>query len=190
MTAVLKRNSLDRAAAVRAALRRLVAQHGFHGASMSAIAAEAGVATGTAYVHYESKESLVFAAYFELKKRLGEACASAVDASLPPQKRFEALWIAVYRFLSQDPEQAQFLCQMEASPYARQAHEMFIANEDDPMLAMSRDPEMLACIVDLPLVLLFDLSIGSAVRLAAGGEKVTKKTLSLLAAQSWRAITA
>ena len=44
----------DRPAAIRAALRRLVARHGFHGASMSAVAREAGVAAGTAYVHYES----------------------------------------------------------------------------------------------------------------------------------------
>ena len=39
---------LDRAAAVRSALRTLVARNGFHGASMSAVADEAGVATGTA----------------------------------------------------------------------------------------------------------------------------------------------
>ncbi len=50
MSAAIK---LDRAAALRDAARRLVARHGFHGASVAAIAAEAGVATGTAYVHYE-----------------------------------------------------------------------------------------------------------------------------------------
>jgi len=55
--------SMDRAAAVRSALRTLVARHGFHGASMSAVAREAGVATGTAYTHYTSKDELVLAAY-------------------------------------------------------------------------------------------------------------------------------
>ena len=38
---------IDRAAAVRSAMRALVARNGFHGASMSAVASEAGVATGT-----------------------------------------------------------------------------------------------------------------------------------------------
>ena len=51
--------TLDRPAAIRRALRNLVADRGFHGASMGAVAKEAGVATGTAYVHYESKEELV-----------------------------------------------------------------------------------------------------------------------------------
>jgi AcrR family transcriptional regulator len=46
-----KEPKADRAAAVRAALRTLVAERGFHGASMGAVAREAGVATGTAYVH-------------------------------------------------------------------------------------------------------------------------------------------
>ena len=47
---------VDRPALIRKALRDLVAERGFHGASMGAVAQVAGVATGTAYVHYVSKE--------------------------------------------------------------------------------------------------------------------------------------
>ncbi|NNF64568.1 MAG: TetR family transcriptional regulator, partial [Acidimicrobiia bacterium] len=50
---------VDRAALVRRAVVELVAENGFRGASMAAIAAHAGVATGTAYVHYSSKDELV-----------------------------------------------------------------------------------------------------------------------------------
>ena len=72
----------DRAAAVRAALRKLVAERGFHGASMSAVASEAGVATGTAYVHYASKDELVHAAYLEAKRELGAAAVAAPSSRL------------------------------------------------------------------------------------------------------------
>ena len=65
---------VDRAAAVRGALRMLVARDGFHGASMSAVASEAGVATGTAYTHYASKDELVLAAYREAKAQLAVGC--------------------------------------------------------------------------------------------------------------------
>ena len=64
---------VDRAAAVRGALRTLVARNGFHGASMSAVASQAGVATGTAYTHYASKDELVLAAYRETKAQLAAA---------------------------------------------------------------------------------------------------------------------
>ncbi len=65
--------SSDRPAAIRRALRDLVAERGFHGASMASVAKRAGVATGTAYVHYSSKEEVVFATYLEIKSDLAEA---------------------------------------------------------------------------------------------------------------------
>ena len=44
----------ERAARIRRALVELVAEHGLHGAGMSAVANRAGVGTGTAYVYYAS----------------------------------------------------------------------------------------------------------------------------------------
>ncbi|HEY8057756.1 MAG TPA: helix-turn-helix domain-containing protein, partial [Acidimicrobiales bacterium] len=89
----------DRAAAVRSALRRLVADHGLHGASMAAVAKEAGVATGTAYVHYASKDDLLLAAYLELKVDLGRAAVDGLDRSAPAEARFTSMWRAVHGFL-------------------------------------------------------------------------------------------
>lgn len=110
----------DRAALVRSALRTLVAANGLHGTAMSAVAAHAGVATGTAYVHYASKDDLVLAAYREAKLELGRAATAQVDPAADPSVRFEQLWLGVYRYLSTSPDRAQFLVQIESSPYARQ----------------------------------------------------------------------
>ena len=111
--------STDRAAAVRQAVRRLVADHGLHGASMAAVAKAAGVATGTAYVHYASKEELLIAAYVELKADLGAAAVVDLDAGASPEARFRSIWSAVHAFLADDPTRARFLVQVEASPLAR-----------------------------------------------------------------------
>jgi AcrR family transcriptional regulator len=100
---------VDRAAAVRAALRRLVARNGFHGASMSAVAAEAGVAAGTAYVHYASKDDLVLATYLEVKRDLGAAAVAGLDPSAPADARFLHLWHGVHRHLAADPDRARLL---------------------------------------------------------------------------------
>jgi TetR/AcrR family transcriptional regulator, multidrug resistance operon repressor len=56
---------VDRSAAVRSALRTLVARNGFHGTSMSAVASQVGAAAGTAYIHYASKDESALAAYLE-----------------------------------------------------------------------------------------------------------------------------
>jgi len=119
--------AVDRAAAVRAALRTLVARNGFHGASMSAVAAEAGVGTGTAYVHYASKDELVLATYLEVKRELGEAAVVDVDPDAPAAQRFRQLWLGIVRHLRADPDRARFLLQVDSSPFARTAHQMALA---------------------------------------------------------------
>lgn len=179
----------DRAAAVRGALRRLVARDGFHGASMSAIAREAGVATGTAYVHYASKDELVLATYVEAKQQLGEAAVAAVRPGDAPEARFRALWAGAHRQLAGEPDQARFLVQVEDSPYAEPAHAAAMQREDDPLLAAAEEPEMAARLLDLPVEVLYELGLAPAVRLAAKQVELTPAQLERTAGACWRAIT-
>lgn len=109
---------IDRPAAIRRAVRTLVARNGFHGASMADVARRAGVATGTAYVHYPSKDELMFATYLELRRELGDAAAANIDADRPAEQRFVQLWCGVHDHLVADPDRAAFLVQFDASPYA------------------------------------------------------------------------
>lgn len=179
----------DRAGAVRAALRRLVATHGFHGASMSAVAREAGVATGTAYVHYASKDELVLAAYLEAKGALGAAAAAAVDEAAAPEQRFLELWSAALQHLLDHPEDARFLQQVDASPYAAEVHAQGLADADDPLLAEAARPDLAGLLAPLPLEVLYDLAFGPAVRQAASGVPLAEPDRTLLAHACWRAIT-
>src|SRR5205814_5191713 len=134
---------LDRAAAVRRALRTLVARRGFHGASMSAVAAEAGVATGTAYTHYASKDELVLAAYCETKAQLAGAAMVGLDARSEPDARFRSIWLATYRHLKANPDHARFLLQVDHSPYRSAAHQAAIAG-GDPLAAQAAMPDIAA----------------------------------------------
>lgn len=179
----------DRAAAVRAALRSLVARNGFHGASMSALAREAGVATGTAYTHYSSKDELVLATYAETKAALDLAATADLSPDAPAEQRFRALWLSCYRHLKAHPEHAQFLLQVEHSPYRVSAHEAALANEKDPLLAEVTLPDVAARLLPLPLDVLYDLALSPAVRLAAGGTDLTQAQLDAIADACWRAVT-
>ncbi|MDY7104837.1 MAG: TetR/AcrR family transcriptional regulator [Actinomycetota bacterium] len=183
------RDGVDRAAAVRAALRRLVAARGFHGTSMGAVAKEAGVATGTAYVHYPSKDELVHAAYLEAKRELGDAAAARVDAAAPARARFEQLWLGVYDHLCADPGRARFLLQVEVSPYGTEAHERALAVADDPLVALAAEPDLAGRLVDLPPLVLYDLAVGPIVRIAAAGHEPERAALPTLIESCWRAIT-
>lgn len=180
--------NVDRAALVRRALVELVATRGFRGASMAAVAERAGVATGTAYVHYRSKDDLVLEAYAELKGDLGKAALDSVDPITSPAQRFRDLWIAVHRHLANDPARARFLVQVESSPYATRAHEAALSA--DELLTSPELQEVIAALIPLPTPVLWDLGVGPAVRLAAGAHPaLDTDQLELVAAACWRAVT-
>ncbi len=184
----MKTNNVDRAARVRRALVELVADHGLHGAGMSAVAKRAGVATGTAYVYYDSKEELLLAAYREEKRNLGQAAALAAGSPAAPAARFAAIWKGVYAHLAEDPVRARFLVQLEVSPLVKQGGTSTPDEDEDPLLAAAA-PDMAPLLADLPLEVLFDLGFGPAVRLAAGGSQPSEAELDRVAAACWRAIT-
>lgn len=181
--------SLDRAAAVRQALRRLIAERGFHGASMSAVASEAGVATGTAYTHYGSKDDLVLATYLETKAQLGVAATAELDPAAPPRERFREMWLASYRHLASNRDHALFLLQVDNSPYRTHAHEAALAREDDPILEQAAAADMIAQLLPLPPEVLYELGLAPAVRLAAHGTELSDADLDAIAAACWRAIS-
>ena len=179
----------DKAAAVRSALRRLVAERGLHGASMAAVAADAGVATGTAYVHYPSKDDLLVAAYVELKIDLGRAAVVGLDPGTAAEDRFRSMWHAVHDFLAAEPDRARFLVQVEASPHAVAAHTAALADGDDPFLVAATAPDLAARLRPLPLEVLWDLGFGPAIRLVASGQTLDSAALATLADACWHAIT-
>ena len=180
---------VDRAREVRVALRRLVAEGGFHGASMGAVAKAAGVGTGTAYVHYASKDELVVAAYLETKRELGLAATRGGDPDAPPRERFIALWLAVHEHFAKNASDARFLVQVEHSPYFALAHETALAADDDPLMAVATAPDVAALLAPLPLTVLWELGLAPAVRLAAAGTVLTRRQLTATAEACWRAIT-
>src|SRR5207248_2577076 len=160
------RTEIDRARAVRVALRRLVAERGFHGASMSAVANEARVATGTAYVHYASKQELVIAAYVETKRDLGRAATQGLDATASARVRFLSIWLGAHAYITANADDGRFLIQLEHSPYYDEAHDAVLASGDDPLLTAFSATDLAAELAPLPHIVLWELGLAPAVRLA------------------------
>lgn len=84
-----------RARLIRAAIA-IAARDGLAAATTAAIAAEAGVAEGTLYRHFDSKDDLLIAAYREMKTEVFIKSAGDVDASLSPPERLKRGWKAIY----------------------------------------------------------------------------------------------
>jgi AcrR family transcriptional regulator len=109
------RPGVSKADAIRAATLRLVARRGLHDTPISAIAREAGVAVGTAYLYFESKEALINALYLELVGDRDRAGSDGAGPELPPRERLWRAWSSYARWHLENRDASNFIQQCEAS---------------------------------------------------------------------------
>ncbi len=120
----------NKLAAIFKATLKVVLSDGFTGLKMGAVAKEAGIATGTLYVYFESKEELINELYLELKRRSAKRFMMGYDPVAPFMMNFESIWKNYLAGQLESPEAAAFMEQYYRSPYLRQA----VKEETDKLL--------------------------------------------------------
>lgn len=101
-TASTTRDKLIRAAII------LVAREGLAAATTAAIAQKAGLAEGTLYRHFETKDDLFIEAYRQLKAAIFLNAAADVELSALPPERLKKTWRAIYDAYRADRDAFQF----------------------------------------------------------------------------------
>jgi len=97
----------------------LIKEHGFHGTPMSMIAKHAGVAAGTIYHYFDSKDTLIVELFIYVKDKLAIAISKGDDESQPYKDRFFNLMINQFDFYVGNADALTFLEQYVNSPYAK-----------------------------------------------------------------------
>ena len=95
----------------------LFAERGFHGASMPELAGRAGVASGTPYRHFESKEQLVNAVYRRCKRELMESLFGGFPYDATERDQFRVFFFRIVGFFKERPEVFDFLELHHHQPY-------------------------------------------------------------------------
>lgn len=106
---------------------RLFTEAGFHGTPTSRIAKEAGVANGTLFHYYPTKEALILALYKLLRIRRNDFLGSGRGKE--PEEDLKLYYFKTLDWAAQHPEEFRFLQMFKHSPYAS-----LIASEDDERL--------------------------------------------------------
>ena len=114
--------------------------------------------------------------------------SGSTTLTAPPFERWSHILKTAYAFLSEEPERARFLSQLEESPYYEEAHARLIA-AGDPLAEVAQSDDFMALIVDLPSQVIYALSLGVAVRLIAAGIQLKDEELDTLVTATWRAVT-
>lgn len=100
-------NELKRSLILDAA-RRVFEAEGLEGASMRAIAKEAGYTPGAIYFHFPNKEAIYATVLREMLDRLVAGVEAAVAAARTPQARLRAAALAFFDFFADDPRDLDF----------------------------------------------------------------------------------
>lgn len=95
----------------------LVHEKGLSAFTMQEVAKRAGLATGTVYVYFESKEKLLTDTYQWVKKAGLDALIGQLDKNQPYPALMKGLWIRFLKYcLEKEPEMV-FVEQFKHSPY-------------------------------------------------------------------------
>ncbi|WP_205499969.1 TetR/AcrR family transcriptional regulator [Rufibacter psychrotolerans] len=98
---------------------KLIKENGFHGTPMSQVAKKAGVAAGTIYHYFDSKDTLIQELYTYTQYRLLDAIKENSREDMDYKARFFSHWISRCMFYIQNPNSLFFMEQFVNSPYVQ-----------------------------------------------------------------------
>jgi AcrR family transcriptional regulator len=181
-----------REAILKAALA-LVAEHGLQHTPMSLISRHARVSAGGIYHHFESKEDLFQTLYVRIMQEMIRAIVAADDPSRPLAKRFQTLWLSIFRYGLAHRQELFFLEQYESVPIHITEETCSDVLRGEQMLnSLIIDLRAQELIKDLPLMIISELTYGMALRLAkqvhTGQVRLDDTLLSEIAKACWDAI--
>lgn len=113
----MKKQVKDKRTAIMEAALKLFTERGFHGTSTAQISKEAGVATGTLFNYFPTKEDLINSLYFEVKGRLSRSMGKGIETESTFQERLRRLWSNFINWGVDNQEEFFFVGQFCSSPY-------------------------------------------------------------------------
>jgi len=112
---VARPKSEDKRNAILDAATRLFAERGLTAAPTSEISKQAGVAEGTLFTYFETKDDLINALYRELKLELADAIMSDFPRKKNVRTRLRHIWDRYVNWGIANPRQRKVLAQLQVS---------------------------------------------------------------------------
>lgn len=99
----------DKRERILSAAERIFARHGFFAAKVSDVAKEAGVADGTIYLYFKSKDDLLISLFERRMQQVNETLKAAVERVASPREQLRAFIKAYLQLVHDEPSAAEVL---------------------------------------------------------------------------------
>jgi len=117
---------------------KLFVENGFHGTSTAEIAKTAGVATGTLFHYFKSKEILINCLYLHTKESMLMEVSGSYDDKKSFKKNIKELWLKFIDFGINNSYMFQFILIFHSSPYITSLTKEQIENRFDELVEVYR----------------------------------------------------
>ena len=183
------KTKLDVSEQIFDATDRLMAKEGLHHLSMHKLAKEAGIAAGTIYLYFKSKDELLAQFARRVFNKFVVAIEEGFDESQSFFEQYRRMWWNIWHFLQENPTILSNMNQYRSLPgFLETCKEMEHSCWDQFCLKGQAANEL----ADLYPHLLFLLSLKTSMVLASDikylGTVVTDVMLESVIERSWRAI--
>jgi AcrR family transcriptional regulator len=107
----------DKRQAILDTALELFTEQGFHGTPTSLIAKEAGVATGTLFHYFKTKEELIESLYLDIKKESGVVLSNAAGSMSDCRGKLDSVSMAFAEWGLENSRKIHFMQQFCYSPF-------------------------------------------------------------------------
>ena len=156
-------NKTDKRADIMDVALNLIAERGFHDSPMALIAKQAGVAAGTIYLYFESKDELILALHRDLEVRITEMIQEGYPAAASIREKFLYMNRKVLKYFMENPFHFRFMEQFFNSPYGMSHRKERLLEKSDRnrmMIDIFEQGTRQEILKALPMPALFALAFG------------------------------
>lgn len=112
----MRRKDDEKQKSIKEAVIKLILKEGFHGASISKIAKEAGVSPATVYIYYENKEVMLQEIYREYSEDIFDYLFDKINNCNNGEQIIEILVKEYYLYIKDNREVFHFVDQFSSCP--------------------------------------------------------------------------
>jgi AcrR family transcriptional regulator len=151
----------DKAESILQAALALFVERGFHGTTVPSVAERAGVAAGTIYHYFASKEALVNTLYKRWKAEIASRVTIGFPVDRPPREQFRTIWERMAEFAVAHPLELAFVELHHHGAYLDDDSRSIENRTNDFGIEMVKKAQAAEAIKPLDPAMLMELAMGA-----------------------------
>ncbi|TRX37814.1 TetR/AcrR family transcriptional regulator [Flavobacterium sp. ZT3R18] len=136
---------------------QLFVELGFHGTATSKIAQEAGVANGTLFNYFKTKDELIVTLYHSILEEMDDFIIERMSSHSISKESFQSLFVVTLFWSLDNRTQYQYMQQFNHSPYFQQIAPTILNQEEHPLFILIQNGIDIVLLKPMPAAFIFSL---------------------------------